>query len=1300
MKRIYLYVTIVLFTAIHVIGGENNARKDGLIFYNNFDKAPFVAEFAVGTRQSFLPAGIKLKTIPGIKNRAVIVGRDLSSLKYIGFKTADNISLKEGSISFWVQPQDWDGTTKGSILLLGAAAPDNSGFRVYKFSTPGYLWFLSGKKDKQNGKTLTREIIKNIKSWKKKQWHHIAVTWRKGGKVFFGKEQRFRIYVDGKLSQGKQLEESKFPVKLPAKFYIGPQRRWGKDVVVHTAIDELKIYNRELTAAEIKTEYLSLYRPKSVRNILSAGKMPNSPVVNGEIIDSVWKDITKYNIFFNKYGRYASELKEPSVSLGYDNKYLFVSVKENIQGLNLKTKAKKKDSAVYRDDSYEIFIGNAKEPNTYRHYIINSKGVVYDAAEKNKSWNGNVIVKSNIKNDYWNLKIAIPFSDLGITTPSNTTKLTFNLSRNYFRKSGQWTAVSICDVRGYFHKPETFAKLLLLPAKESIAVLMENPLLKEAVDLKIKAYKGCTVSNKILENGKLVDTFNKKITTKYASYKYILDRGAKSKQYCLKTEIVAPNKKTIFSQQTVFNVIPHVLVYSEFDLKKEMINFKLIPASLSERTKLTSKIKVVFEFSKDSKIIKTLRRAYKQKISFPQRNLPSESCLLQCSFITPGGKTLYKSYYNYYYINYNAWKNYSGGLNDNIVPTPWVPATYKNNAFTCLSRKYVIGKRALPDALIEKGENILCKDGVKLIAIRDGNRYDLSNFKLSTKSITPAKIVLTGSGKIANCKIKATVEIEFDGYCVTDFKITGNTNFDQLYLQFPFTKSTSQLKFIPFMNERPVVKSDVGLLENYLSRRFGPGLWIGNDKKGMTFFTESNEFYFLKDPLKTYELIKNKQGEASLRVNFISDNRRIPRKLRYKFGYQVTPVKPFPKPENWLSYGLVCGQNNKLYITGFGNILDNNYQGFPGNDGCKFGKQYNDAAKRTVVKFKSGKNRYGCQLMPVRYLNPTMCPITVPEFDSFRKYWIVEPNNVWGTDGPDNVPSYRVTPNAQSWVNFFCYRFNRYFQNIKENGLYSDFAHPILDSNPLTNSGYVKNGKRYPTYCIYKYHEMQKRLYIIAKKYETPDRPIFFVGHSGGTYPLPHGNFWQMVVDPEYLGGVISAEKPTLDFITPGRIRAEYNGRQFGTILNFIPIREGKFRKYTDDTMTMLVSAGLLWWNHTFLLKDRQNDVYRAYKKLGMTGVKQFLPFWNNKEYVKISDPNVLCTILGKPNKKLISVCNFSVKTKSVRMVLNLHKLGFKEKVKVCNAANDKPVKMSENGELKVTLSGRNFIMLFIQSEN
>lgn len=1264
MKYRAFFVSI--FLTFSILNGAE--RSDGLTFYHSFESADMKADFSAGANQ---PKINKAKLVEGISGKGLQVGSDAQNLFNVQFPVKGNIELNEGSISFWMKPVNYKGSTPGWIFLLDAAEPSNQGFRFYKYkSGGGFFWFTAGRRNHTERKTDIQNVYIRAPKWEQGQWHHVVISWRAGGQTFIGKEGRQRIYVDGKLSQERNLADKFIPENLSRLFTVGPSCRWGGTAVTQTVIDELKIYKRELLADEVKAEYFRFFAPEaSANNTISAAQVKKKPVIDGGL--TAWQGVSQYNHFYNNRKQWTDDLKGTTYQIGYDDDNLYIRIREPLNGRKRLMKQKGRDGELYFDDCWEVYVG--KEINDkYCHYIFNGSGDVYDGIGRTGVWNGNSRNKSTVKNGIFTIDIAIPAKDLGLDKFKTGQVLNFSIAKTYVNENGSRDFYNINLLGKRFHDYKKFSRLKLAPPAAEIVsdIKLADTVIQTAGKFPAgtNAHLNC--------NGKTSST----TALSEKGGKIQLMRADIPLQYELNLK-----SKNDFDITLPFNIVPRVLVNFEMNPDTGDMTISLFPAS-ADIEKMLDKCSLELKFiDRKGKVNASKKTVFAKKITLAPQEQPSASGILQLSF-SKNRKEVMRTSTEYYHINYAAWKDYDGGMDDNDVPTPWTPVAFSNGILECISRQYDFSKRAMPDRLLQDGKNIL-RDKAALKAVIGSRIFDLSDLQLKPVYTSKGKYVLKGSKKINSCQVDVELEFEFDGFTIFKFQIDRkNTAIDQLYLEFPMRKEYSVLKMVPFLNEKGVERDDVGFVKNAQYWPFNPGIWVGNDERGLTWYSESDEFFYLKKRNHAIALTKNNAGEATLRINMIDHNdRKMAQQLKYVFGFQVTPVKPFPEPEDWMEYGFVSAPNNRIFISGWNNRIDKNYQGMPGNDGCLFAEEYNRSNLEWVKKLTTDGAQWKRPLLAIRYLYPNMCPVTVPEFSVFRNHWAVQPSDVWNTDGPEVVPSARVSPASQSWANFYCYRFDRYFATSTENGMYQDFSHPIKDMNPLYGAGYVRDGKRYPTYCIYKFREIQKRLYRIAKKYETPHRRIFFIGHSGGTFMLPHGNFWQMTNDGEYFGAVTNPQKPYLDFFDEARWRTEFNGRQFGLLCNFIPIK-GKDQKYTEEIMAMVVPGGTTWMNYSMIHYPTQRRVFNAYKQFGgYGGIEKFLPYWNNSDYLTVSNKDIKATVMVRGKNALLLIGNWN--KQQINAIFTFKNLKVE---KIIDCDSNRAVKMQKNS-FSAPIAGKNF---------
>ena len=195
--------------------------------------------------------------LDGMDGKAVLVGNgNGSEACHVDFPNRGYLSLEEGSISFWVAPFDWDVKDKEHFHVFFRARGENSNLMVYRYQNTYELMFLLGVPNGPDGKEVNSVARCSVKHWRKGEWHHVVATW-KNGSLF--------LYTDGSI--GQQNEVSIPPTTPLTKFGIGGLGLW-KAPQDHSLIDDVRIYNRLLTADEV----LMVYREKESRAIAASEK--------------------------------------------------------------------------------------------------------------------------------------------------------------------------------------------------------------------------------------------------------------------------------------------------------------------------------------------------------------------------------------------------------------------------------------------------------------------------------------------------------------------------------------------------------------------------------------------------------------------------------------------------------------------------------------------------------------------------------------------------------------------------------------------------------------------------------------------------------------------------------------------------------------------------------------------------------------------------------------------------------------------------------------------------------------------
>lgn len=184
------------------------------------------------------------------------------------------------------------------------------------------------------------------------------------------------------------------------------------------------------------------------------GRFATAPVLDGRLDDAVWQAAPALVLrgLGDKVVKNATTAR-----VGYDATHLFVGmVCEEAEMGRLQTAwshAEERDNAIWQDDCVEVFLDPLSRGTAVgRHLIVNSAGVIYDAADGDVSWDCDLAVGVAKAADAWTVEMAIPFRDLGFT-PQGGERWLLNLGRE---QKPQGELSCLATGTGNFANPERY----------------------------------------------------------------------------------------------------------------------------------------------------------------------------------------------------------------------------------------------------------------------------------------------------------------------------------------------------------------------------------------------------------------------------------------------------------------------------------------------------------------------------------------------------------------------------------------------------------------------------------------------------------------------------------------------------------------------------------------------------------------------------------------------------------------------------------------------------------------------------
>ena len=163
-----------------------------------------------------------------------------------------------------------------------------------------------------------------------------------------------------------------------------------------------------------------------------ARKTAHPPTVDGRLDDACWRDAEVESGFVKLRSGDRSQHKSEFM-LRYDARNLYLAYRGFQDTSKLVAYASARDDKVWHDDSMEFVIHRPEAKGRgFYHFIVNSKGRIYDWVHGDKSFNTTAAIAAGIRPDRYVVECAIPFGELrqvGVHPKRRFVKM--NVMRNF-----------------------------------------------------------------------------------------------------------------------------------------------------------------------------------------------------------------------------------------------------------------------------------------------------------------------------------------------------------------------------------------------------------------------------------------------------------------------------------------------------------------------------------------------------------------------------------------------------------------------------------------------------------------------------------------------------------------------------------------------------------------------------------------------------------------------------------------------------------------------------------------------------
>jgi len=631
-----------------------------------------------------------------------------------------------------------------------------------------------------------------------------------------------------------------------------------------------------------------------------------------------------------------------------------------------------------------------------------------------------------------------------------------------------------------------------------------------------------------------------------------------------------------------------------------------------------------------------------------------------------------------------AWRGNSSGRENRVIP-PWTPLQAAGTTLRCWGRETDFGNAALPVQITSAGEPLLARP-VTLSCAVAGQPVEWGGTRRQRASASSTRAEYSGEmlGQAGGTTVRLNVRswAEYDGVMV--FSLSGaefaGLPVSQLTLELPVKAERALYRHRwgrGWAGAAGLVPAGEGVVDK---DTFIPYAWLGDNDRGLFWFCESDQFWPNGDSPNAFEIVRTGATEVALRLNLVAEKQTLPADWVFTFGLQATPVKPLPR--DWRKWRLQPAKGGNVSILWPTPKPDSiRYFGYPeATDPALFTQRIADL------------HAQGVKAVP--YLCLSFLSSACAEWPFFEKAWAMG-----GADtGSSDVAAYGaafaiVSPVGKDYSDFIVGKTAQFVEQYGIDGLYHDNTHPYGSAAIESGCGYLRDGKRRPTYPILGYRALYRRMYNATK---ALPRETFTMAHMSGKVTIPILAYDDSYLDGEHFRGKV--KDSYMDLLTLDEFRTEFMGRQWGIMPYFLPEFDAEHAKQVEPTRglmaLLLVHDVAVWaiWCNTAVV----DEAYGALDAFGYVDA-EFLPYFGSVPPAATELPDVLVSGYRRADGRvLLVVANLSREARAGSIRLDARGL----KMAAVNAVSAWPERTAvalRDGRAEIAVPGLGYRLLLVE---
>ena len=1079
MKKIFLITG--LFAAMSLLGQQ---VESGLLLHSSFDKFSTAPDYAASSQTvtSGIPQELQMRMYkdPANKLNAVM----LNNKEFIGYTHQDNFNPQCGTISFWVKPVNWKMSDNQYFQTFFEVRSGDLAYRliIYKINAANLLNVTL----MNNGKQYTARIRTQ---WLPGEWHKVDFVWN---------SRSMKLYVDGvppaSGTRGEVIfkEDPAFPASIRwATLRLNYFQSWRVNPEWCTAYDDLKIYNRILSPAEILNAYEKVIPPKKAHVkllVTSPGTVPVSVPLAGESAEGNC---------------------DSHVRISHSKDALFLDF--TVGNAGAKYDIHTRDGELWQNDGVEFHLigGDGKA----RQFIVNPAGALYDSMEGDPKWDSQAKVSAVRQGKNWTAHLEIPLNRLGggQSFPVNFGVTDLSSGPRHFT----WSPLS---ERSGFSDKRFFGTLVLGSSADRVDLISLGDLRAGQLNVDVQTAPGIRTETE-----------------------YVTMSGIRGK----KAQATLPEGKAEITFRAFDSAGKNIAVYSRTALVNPPIN--LITAAIPSENRIECRLDFSASGLKKSDVVLELKSEKDGKVHVSKTvfaDTPEYTASLPIPADLPDNahyKVIVKagsfSAEQIFRVpDMTPFKTHVAV--NHKVPAPWIPVSGSGRKWQVLDRIYEFENGPLPSQIVSRGKKLLVSPPRFLL---NGSPIVWSEAKSGKNYGDYVELSAEGTFNGGTALIKG--ELWFDGMYKFDLQLKPSAplKINTLRLQWSTPRELAVYaltpEYTPWKNDAIQLKWD--------PQEYNSLFWLTGHESGLAWWCKSDANWII-NPNRNNITAKRKPDVVEVCIDLFAHSAILTKNAEYTMVFQATPPKrPDHSLREWAQGVSWFKDSDYVLVGGHSEV------GRPAPDNIR---NWTSLIPVNQTTFRNHMRKMHAQGFKTRlYGMPTHISKRDAEYDWFFRTCALTPGTPWQSKDPDTNEPYVVEPCCAHTPigDLHAYRLDKLYREVPElDGIYFDIMHIKNCDNSYHGCGGVDAfGKKYTSSIA-----LNLRSYIlrIQKIHQTHKRLFCLHAHSA-FFPFVHdlSDAW---LPGEELFSTIEKNPQWgyLEVISPEAYQSAWNNEIRGVAINCI----------------------------------------------------------------------------------------------------------------------------------------------------